>query len=75
VVGQTADVGFQVGVQKTLPLRLENAWKLLSSRRGIHCWLGKATRFSLTSGVKYVTDDGIEGDVRVVKPNDRFRLT
>ena len=75
VVGQTADAGFQVGVQKTLPIGLDGAWTLLSSRRGIACWLGKTSRFSLTEGKKFRTENCIQGEIRVVKPGTRVRLT
>ena len=75
VVGQTADAGFQVGVQKTLPIGLDGAWTLLSSRRGIACWLGKTSRFSLTEGKTFRTETGIQGEIRVVKPGTRVRLT
>ena len=34
-VGQTADTGFQVGVQKALPIDLGQTWSLLASHRGI----------------------------------------
>ena len=75
VVGQTADTGFQVGIQRTLPIGLDDTWALLSSRKGIACWLGKVRRLSLTEGKTYKTDKGIEGEIRVVKPGNRIRLT
>lgn len=75
VVGQTADTGFQVGVQKTLPISLDDAWALMSSGKGIACWLGKVSRLSLSEGKTYKTESGIEGEIRVVKPRNRVRLT
>lgn len=75
VVGQTADTGFQVGVQRAFPIGLDDAWSLLSSRKGIACWLGNVGHFSLTEGKTYKTDTGIEGEIRVVKPGNRVRLT
>ncbi len=75
VLGQTAGTGFQLGVQKTIPIGLDEAWTLLSSRKGVACWLGKVSRFSLAEGKKYCTDDGICGEIRVVKPHNRIRLT
>lgn len=75
VVGQTADTGFQVGVQKTFPIGIDEAWTFLSSRKGIACWLGKVSRLSLTEGKTYKTESGIEGEIRVVKPGKRIRLT
>lgn len=75
VTGQTANTGFQVGVQKVFPIGLDDAWTLLSSRRGVVCWLGKADRFSLTKGKIYKTNSGIEGEIRVVQPGKRLRLS
>ena len=75
VVGQTADTGFQVGIQKTFPVGIDQAWSLLSSRKGIACWLGNVSRFSFVEGKTYTTESGTEGEIRVVKPGNRIRLT
>lgn len=75
VVGQTADAGFQVGVQKTVPVSIDEAWTLLISPKGITCWLGNIGRSILTEGKSYETDTGTNGEVRVVKPGNRVRLT
>ena len=75
IVGQTADAGFQVGVQRTLPLGLDAAWRLIASPEGVRTWLGDIGDTRLEPGNRYRTGDGIEGEIRVVKPNDRVRLT
>ncbi len=75
VVGQTADCGFQVGIQRTVAVRIDNVWSLLSSKKGIACWLGRIARFSLAEGNRYSTSEGIKGEIRVVKPKHRVRLT
>ena len=38
--GQTAGAGFQIGVQKTLPVASELAWDLLLTGPGRDLWLG-----------------------------------
>lgn len=38
-LGETADVGFQLGVQRTLPLPPDAAWVLLCSPEGLSTWL------------------------------------
>lgn len=53
----------------------DEAWSLLSSRKEIACWLGKISRFSLKEGKTYKTDTKFEGEIRVVKPGNRVRLT
>jgi hypothetical protein len=63
VVGQTANTGFQVGVQKTLPISLDDAWALLVSRKGVGIWLGMVGRFSLSEGRSYKTEAGIDGEI------------
>jgi uncharacterized protein YndB with AHSA1/START domain len=75
VVGQTADAGFQLGAQKTLPIPPERAWALLTSENGLGCWLGHAQGIQMTEGQQYATSEGIVGEVRVVKPGKRIRLT
>ena len=75
IIGQTADAGFQVGVQRTLPLALDAAWCLVMSPDAVRGWLGDVGDTRLEPGSRYRTSDGIEGEIRVVKPNDRVRLT
>lgn len=41
-VDETADAGFEVGVQGTLPLNQPAAWKLVTSPAGRKVWLGEA---------------------------------
>jgi hypothetical protein len=40
VKGETADAGFQVGVQKMLPIDASTLWSLLVSADGLRLWLG-----------------------------------
>jgi hypothetical protein len=41
VVGQTKDVGFQIGVRRTFPVSVNLAWDFLFSDKGLSFWLGK----------------------------------
>jgi uncharacterized protein YndB with AHSA1/START domain len=75
VVGKTKDVGFQVGVRRTFPISLEQAWKYLTSREGIEIWLGAVDNFHLTKGATYQTKDGASGEVRVVNRLENIRVT
>lgn len=75
IVGQTADAGFQVGVQRTLPLSLSDAWRLVMSDDAIRDWLGDIGDVKLAVGTQYGAADGTTGEIRVIKPNDRVRLT
>ncbi len=75
IVGKTKDNGFQIGMRRTFPLSLEQAWKLITSREGIQLWLGEVEGFRLTKGALYQTKDGTQGEVRVVNPRENIRIT
>ena len=75
VVGKTRDTGFQIGVRKSYPLSLEQAWSLITSPEGIRLWLGESKDFYLAKGRRYQTMDGTSGEVRVVNPQENIRLT
>jgi uncharacterized protein YndB with AHSA1/START domain len=65
VVGETKDVGFEIGVRRTFDVSPADAWKLLTSREGIRTWLGDAPGLRLEEGETYTTRDGASGEVRV----------
>jgi uncharacterized protein YndB with AHSA1/START domain len=78
VLGETADAGFQVGVRRTVPLGAKDAWRLVTSRAEL--WLGDGARLRLEKGARYEAAGGnglpaVTGEVRVVKPGDRLRMT
>lgn len=74
VLGQTADTGFQIGVQRTVPVPVDEAWKLLTSPEGMGAWLGGAVP-RWEKGEKYTLKDGSGGEVRVFKPGSHLRIT
>jgi uncharacterized protein YndB with AHSA1/START domain len=67
--GQTA-TGFQVGVQRTVDATPEALWQLITSRPEL--WLGRSVTFE--AGTRYAVP-GASGEIRVVKPADRLRMT
>lgn len=73
--GLTKDVGFQIGVRRTLPVRLEDAWRLLTSSTGVKLWLGATSGLSFAKGSKYQLADGSVGEVRVYTPGSHLRIT
>ena len=75
VVGQTRSVGFQIGVRRTLPIALEEAWQLLMSTEGVRLWLGHVPRVKLEKGATYSLKDGVKGEVRVFDPHRHLRIT
>ena len=73
--GQTAGAGFQIGVQKTLPVASELAWDLLVDGPGRDLWLGPVEGLEMVKGGKYRTAQGFSGEVRSVSAGERVRLT
>ncbi|GGH22475.1 SRPBCC domain-containing protein [Paenibacillus segetis] len=73
--GQTATVGFQVGVRRTFPISQEQAWALLLSSKGLQVWLGDLPSLDLQVGHKFSSKDGIHGELRVVKPLHQLRMS
>jgi uncharacterized protein YndB with AHSA1/START domain len=72
VVGETADTGFQVGVQRTVAATVTEAWDLITSRPDL--WLGEGASVAFAEGERYEIP-GASGEIRVVKPRDRLRMT
>lgn len=74
-VGLTKDVGFQIGVRRTLPIRLEDAWQLLTSAEGLKVWLGETADLDFARDTPYRLADGSAGQVKVFSPNSHLRVT
>lgn len=75
VTGQTKDVGWNIGVSKTVPHPVAEVWDLLTSPEGIEIWLGAGVGSIGERGSSYETTDGTRGSVRSHHPHDRMRLT
>ena len=78
VVGETADAGFQVGVQRSVAASATEAWELITSRPEL--WLGEGASVAFEEGRRYEVPPGdgapgASGEVRVVKPGARLRMT
>ena len=74
-VGLTADVGFQIGVRRTLPFSLEEAWDLLISKEGVGLWLGETASYRLQAGLSLLAEDGTSAQLRVFKPVSHIRMS
>jgi uncharacterized protein YndB with AHSA1/START domain len=69
-LGETAEAGFEVGVRRTVDASADDVWELITSRPEL--WLGEGVAFR--KGERYSVEDA-SGEIRVVKPGDRLRLT
>ncbi|QHT62782.1 SRPBCC domain-containing protein [Paenibacillus lycopersici] len=74
-VGQTVSSGFQVGVRRTLPIALEEAWAFITSSKGIAMWLGDVEAIAVEKGRHYQSKEGISGEITTVNPRENIRLT
>lgn len=76
-VGLTRDTGYQIGVRRTLPITLADAWALLFSPEGLALWLGNgaALPWPPDKGAQYRLPDGAQGEIRVFKPLSHIRIT
>lgn len=78
LVGQTADSGFQVGVQHSVDADLAAVWQVLTGHPEL--WLGEGAAVTFAPGERYAVpaaagEPGATGEVRVVKPRERLRMT
>ena len=78
IVGETATTGFQVGVVRTLPLSAQAMWEQVETQP--ERWLGPGATLTLQPGAGYEVPKrrgtpGVRGEVRVVKPGQRIRMT
>jgi uncharacterized protein YndB with AHSA1/START domain len=74
-VGKTADVGWNIGVSRTLPYPAEAVWDFLVSRDGVAIWLGPVGELPREKGAEYETANGTVGEIRSFVEGDRVRLT
>ena len=75
VLGRTESVGFEIGVQKTLPLTPEQAWDLLTQPEGRALWLGAVPSLHWQKHAAYETAEGTRGEIRSFTPGKHVRLT
>jgi uncharacterized protein YndB with AHSA1/START domain len=75
ILGQTASAGFEIGVQKTLPITVEKAWELLTGRTGRRIWLGDVDEIKLERGEERKTREGSRIEIRSISRGKRIRMT
>ena len=74
-VGRTKDAGWEIGVSRTVPVPIDEVWRVLVSEAGIAVWLGSGVHLSGDVGEPYETAEGTTGELRSYHPGDRVRLT
>jgi uncharacterized protein YndB with AHSA1/START domain len=74
-VGKTADVGWEIGVSRTVAHPGGDVWDFLVSREGVAIWLGPGVELPREKGEAYETANGTAGEIRSFVEGDRVRLT
>jgi uncharacterized protein YndB with AHSA1/START domain len=74
-VGRTKDVGWEIGVSRTVDHPVEQVWAFLTSPAGTAVWLGQGVEVLPDPGQPYETADGTTGQTRSFHHEDRIRLT
>jgi uncharacterized protein YndB with AHSA1/START domain len=74
-VGLTADVGWEIGVSRTIDLPVKQVWEFLTSDDGIRQWLGGGLTLPAGKATQYSTPDGTTGEVRSFRDQVRVRLS
>ena len=74
-IGQTEDIGFQIGVRKTVSISKERIWNYITSEAGVKIWLGKVKEIDFKEGFEYQFLNGLKGKIKVVKQHEQIRLT
>ena len=72
--GLTRDSGFQMGVRKTIPGNQVDVWNFLISDEGVMQWLGPIDPGRLIPGQPFSLENGIEGEVTVLKLQSHIRM-
>ena len=72
--GLTRDVGWEIGVSRTMPVPLEEVWAFITSPGGAALWLGAGAVLPQDKGTPVSSAEGA-GELRSFRPLDRFRLT
>jgi len=74
-VGQTQGSGFQVGVRRTMNVSVQEAWELITSNPGVQAWLGDVPTIRIEKGQRFLTTDGVSGEITTVNPYVNIRLS
>ncbi len=75
IEGQTSQIGFEIGVSRTVPLAAGEVWRRLTGPDGVRAWLGDAAPLRFEAGESYRLPDGTTGEVRVAVAGKRLRIT
>lgn len=73
-VGKTKSQGWEIGVRRTFPITVDQAWELLLTSPGLACWLGEG-EIDFKKGKRYEMEDGTKGEIRSYSEGSLIRMT
>ena len=71
--GLTRDVGWEIGVSRTVPIPVEEVWDFVTSAEGSAMWLGAGVHRLDEPGRAYETAAGTSGEIRSFRPLSPLR--
>lgn len=74
-VGKTKDAGWEIGVRRTLPISVEEAWELLVTQPGMGYWLGNDAELCFEKGSAFHTEEGNVGKIKSYAEGKLIRLS
>lgn len=73
-VGKTKTQGWEIGVQRTLPVDVDKAWELLTTQPGLGYWLGHGVKVDFKKGDTFTTDENNWGEIRSYTKGSLIRM-
>ncbi len=73
-VGKTKSQGWEIGVRRTLPVSVGEAWTLLMTQPGMGCWLGSGLEPTFRKGQTFKTGEGTTGEIRSYEEGSLIRM-
>lgn len=74
VEGQNQKGKYSMTATKTLPVSATSFWSWICSPEGMQVWLQPLTSFEIKAGDTFEVEGEMYGEVRTVRPKQRFRL-
>jgi uncharacterized protein YndB with AHSA1/START domain len=73
-VGKTKTQGWEIGVRRTFPIKVNQAWDLMMTQPGLGIWLGHGVKADFKKGDTFKTDEGTKGEIRSYDEGSMVRL-
>lgn len=75
IEGRNLKGEFSVSISRTFPVDRRTLWQMITSAQGLAVWLRPMSEIEFVAGNFFERDDGIFGQIRTMKSEERVRLT